>query len=124
MINEFKETLSMDNGTSYKQLQIRLGYELGGPNYFTGRHNRRGYYLYLTPCSYDKATGMMSSTLLGDARESGYKILLQEVKRKNARIMKAWSAFVTLHKIHIRDLYQSDRHKELSELFKDVCTTD
>ena len=65
-----------ENAGNITDLKIELYYHLGGMNYFTGREERRGYYLSVTPV--EKSRGFISYTAF-----TGIKQLIKEVKRKS-----------------------------------------
>ena len=78
----FKESIKLvpTNENKENELQISVGYDLGGFNYFTYGTNKRGYYLYVTPVEVEHKNGYNTvSQTLG----KGVKQLLKEVTRKS-----------------------------------------
>lgn len=108
----------MDNGTQYKQLKIEVDYSLGGMNYFSGNINKRGYYLYLTPCTMNGT--IMTSTLMGKTEESGFKIFLEETKRKSKKRQGEIYQKLESKIEDIRDLFQIGEYKEINNLTYEI----
>lgn len=72
-----------ENRQNATHLKIELRYSKGGMNYFTYQHERRGYYLMITPVERkDYGNGLMME---GMVVFSGIKKLLKEVKRQSAK---------------------------------------
>lgn len=67
-----------ENSNGWNFIEIEVKYSLGGMNYFTGKNEKRGYYLHVQPMEvkggYVTITGF-----------SGAKWLLKETKRKSAK---------------------------------------
>lgn len=61
-----------------KKIEVKLYYDLGGMNYFTGNAERRGYYLSVTPYGSNGSSKVYTAF-------TGTKILLLEVKRKGKK---------------------------------------
>lgn len=65
-------------------VELSLGYNLGGINYATGRNERRGYYLHVTPIKVEERNGYSSvrTILFG-----GTKMFMspQEISRKSKK---------------------------------------
>ena len=100
---------------NYNELKIEVDYTLGGMNYFSGNINKRGYKLYLTPCS--RAGGIISTTLMGSTEESGFYILLEEVTRLNKKRQEHWWSVVEPLTDRIAELYAERKFQEIRELF-------
>lgn len=67
------------------ELEISVGYEKGGINYFSGEVNKRGAYVYVIPVS--RGNGTIRRVLLGDIHTAGFKVLVKEMGRKNQKII-------------------------------------
>lgn len=106
---------SLNNGTQYKSLEVSVKYELGGINYFTGNHNPRGYYAHLAPCSITptKIGELRSSTLMGSKKESGFKVLIEETKRKSAKRMKELDEKIENRGNELRDLFEQNKYNDI-----------
>lgn len=88
MKNEYTTYVPLNNGTEFNELRIETDYTLGGMNYFSGKPTPRGYYAYIKPVKRsDSGTGFSveSSMLLGNQKESGFKVLLEQTTRKNQK---------------------------------------
>lgn len=73
------KTYKIVDGQEY---EISVGYDLGGMNWFSGGVNKRGYYLYVTPCkTTDNGTYKSVQSILGQ----GIKLMLKEVSRASAK---------------------------------------
>jgi hypothetical protein len=102
---------------NYKQLAISVSYSLGGMNYFSGQQSARGIYAYFTPCS-SGANGLRSSTLMGSQRESGFKVLLEEMARKKPARVKFWAERVAGMADKIAELYEIGDNGAIMDLVK------
>ena len=71
-----------------KVYEVEVYYSLGGINYFSGGTNKRGVYISIGPKEVSERT--VSCVLLGGENESGMKMLLQELQRKNEKILQQW----------------------------------
>lgn len=71
--------------TENNVLKIEVYYSLGGYDYFSYKEEKRGFYISLRPMKESKE-GLCSFSLFG--KDSGYKILLEEVKRNNPKRLK------------------------------------
>ena len=69
-------------GRDWTHLKISLQYHEGGINYFSGGYNKRGFRVSCTPVTL--GGGMESYVMLGDRRECGGYIMIEEAKRYNA----------------------------------------
>jgi len=65
-------------------LEIELYYHLGGMNYFTGRNEKRGYYLSVSPVKLSKSEDGRFVTTSYTAF-SGVKDCILEVKRSSEK---------------------------------------
>lgn len=81
--NKYYAKLPQIIGNNFDELCISVGYEKGGYNYFTGKKNPRGIYLYLKPVH--RSVHIEQTMLLGNMYENGYKILIKEIGRKNQK---------------------------------------
>lgn len=82
-----KEYLKLKpNSDGETHLCVSMDYDLGGINYFNGKMNERGYYLYCTPCEFchSEYSGLPYTsvkTCLG----KGLKKFLKKVTRKSKK---------------------------------------
>lgn len=84
---EVKEGKYRDNKIG-KVYEVEVYYSLGGMNYISGSVNRRGVYLSITPKDVGEKT--TSYVLLGDPNKSGMRMFVQELQRKNQKILQEW----------------------------------
>lgn len=106
-----------DSVSSLNELKISVDYTLGGMNYFSGNVSRRGIYLFLKPVS--RSGGIESSIMMsGDRKREGYKILLEELPRKNQKKIDAQFAKIKPITKIIADYYLADRNDEIVEMVK------
>ena len=73
-----KKYIPVKENAAATHLKIETYYITGGMNYFTGKEERRGY--YLSVCPVTRQRGCESFTAF-----SGYKQLLKEASRKSAK---------------------------------------
>ena len=69
-------------GKDVNNIKVRLYYNLGGMNYFTGRAEDRGYYLSVTPVYREDRGGCICETF-GAFR--GTKVCLVRVNRRSKK---------------------------------------
>lgn len=67
-----------DNGQRENFIKVKTSYNLGGMNYWTGKPEKRGYYLVVMPV---EKRGIME----GMTMFSGIKECIKEVKRQSAK---------------------------------------
>lgn len=67
------------SGHASNAINVSIGYEEGGYNYFTGAKGRRGYYAYAYPCNVNRRDGGFSS--ISQSMFEGAKHFLQEATR-------------------------------------------
>lgn len=63
-----------ENNRGYNHIVVKIYYDLGGMNYFTGINERRGIYVTAYPSFVDKFTETYTAF-------TGSKMLLKELKR-------------------------------------------
>ena len=86
-MNNRTEYIAIEPTREENNLEIHIGYEKGGINWYNGQNNKRGYYLYCTPCqknirTLDNGQSYSTiSTILG----KGVKMLLIEVSRQSKK---------------------------------------
>jgi hypothetical protein len=61
-----------------KEIEVSVGYELGGHSYFTGENSNRGYYMYVRPV--ERAGGFISFMMF-----EGFKCCLLQVNRQSKK---------------------------------------
>lgn len=66
-------------------IKAEIFYSIGGYNYFTYKQEKRGYYISVTPVTYQNKNGTITE---GFSAFSGIKLLLKEVSRKSAKAEK------------------------------------
>ena len=98
----------------FGELKLEVFYCLGGMNYFSGTVSRRGIYLLCKPVSH--GNGFESSIMLGGQKESGFKILLEELKRKSQPKIDAQFARITPLVDQIVELYEADKFGDIKDL--------
>jgi hypothetical protein len=83
----------MPTTTENQVLEVRLRYEMGGANYFSGTTSRRGYYLGVTPVtrSTSEGIGFRSYKMF-----SGIKALIKEAARFNQKELERIAADAAL----------------------------
>lgn len=115
---DFKTPLDAGGDTILKQLRINVDYTKGGMNYFSGGVSPRGVYVYLTPITRNER-GFETSVLMGDTHFSGFKILLEELPRKNQKTIDKWDAKIALISEFITELYEQKEYSKINEIVKE-----
>lgn len=107
---------------NHDKLRVNVGYELGGHNWFTGGINERGIYVYLTPCTCEN--GIVGYSVNGNQHESGYKILLKELKRNNKKQIALASELILPYAQQIADYYSDGRHNAVYNMIMKLYKSD
>lgn len=97
-------------------LNVKVDYEKGGINYFSGQQNARGMYVYIQPV--EKKNGMESFMLLGEMHETGFKIFVRPMGRKNQKTIDDFSNKVAEKISDITALYEEKKYNEIMTLVK------
>jgi hypothetical protein len=77
-------------------LRISVGYEEGGPNWYTGGSNSRGFYAYVTPA--EEINGG-TNTSIRYALGAGLKCCLEKAERFNAKKLEKLAALCMEHEL-------------------------
>lgn len=113
----------VSNIKNYDELEISVGYEKGGINYFNGTENKRGIYVYLKPVH--RGPMSVSCSLLGDTYTCGYKFLVCETARKNVRkegmIFSAIESDESI-KTEIPNLYMMQDYHNITDKIRNVVS--
>lgn len=80
-----------ENQRKFNVLRVSFGYDLGGHNWYNGKTERRGYYLYVTPCERKEKSLPDGRTYATYTEElgCGAKLLLKEVSRQSKKAEEA-----------------------------------
>ena len=65
------------------ELKVSIDYQKGGTNYFNGRTENGGIYVYFTPVHREGYC--CKSVMMGNRLESGFKYLVKPLKRKSQK---------------------------------------
>ncbi|MFA6100412.1 MAG: hypothetical protein WC750_06125 [Patescibacteria group bacterium] len=76
-----------ERGKELTHLKIRVEYSEGGQNYFSGGYNKRGFRVSVTPVTLSEERGYTSESfvMLGDRRNCGGYVMIEEAKRYNSK---------------------------------------
>lgn len=97
--------------------KIDVSYSLGGINYMTGDHNRRGIYIHFTIVERTERDGYTTESY-GLFADGSFKILFEELKRKSQKKMDAAIDWVMQHKERLHDLHTAGNKSELLRLIQ------
>jgi len=90
-------------------LKVKVDYELGGMNYFSGQVSKRGYYLYVYPVQIETRDGRI--TIESFTMFNGGKKLLLEASRKSQKAYEKACAMVDNHQDFIERIENKCKHK-------------
>lgn len=82
-----KRYISIKPNRDENSICLEVGYQLGGHNWYNGDTERRGYYLYCTPCKitqHSTSNGTSYNTI-SQILGKGNKLLLKEVSRRSKK---------------------------------------
>ncbi len=99
--------------SSLDTLELKIGYDKGGMNYFTHGVRPRAINIYFKPIHVEG--GFISSIMLGSTRESGFRITLVEVKRKNAKKEQALTDAIMPHAEELLHLWEMQDYNTLDK---------
>lgn len=100
------------------ELKIRVDYQKGGYNYYTGELESNGVYVYLTPVHRNNC--IISTTIDGNMHNSGYKVLIKELGRKSQKQINLVAEAVFPKAEQIADYYSERQHQAVLVLLKEL----
>ena len=100
------------------ELSVRVDYQKGGFNYFSGDMESGGVYVYLTPVH--RGNGFISHTIDGKTHNMGYKILIKELNRKSQKQINIVAELIMPKAQEIADLYSTGNHREVYNFIKEI----
>ena len=117
---KFQNPIQRAGSDSLDELKITVSYEKGGFNYWNGQEDKRGIYAYFKPIY--RYNGIESCILLGDQRESGFKVFIKSLARKSQKqIDNVFSAIMPEAK-HFTDLYELGAYQQIvNEIFSKIA---
>jgi hypothetical protein len=118
---ELKNPINSGGGSILNELRIKVDYQKGGVNYFSGNYSDSGVYVFLTPVR--RGNGFESFTITGSQHTSGYKILLKQINRKSQKQIELAAAKVLPYAQQIADLYSDVKHQDVYNLIKSIIGT-
>jgi hypothetical protein len=98
------------------ELKIYTNYDKGGYNYFSGEPNKRGLYVHFSPIS--RGNGFESTTLLGSRKESGFKVFVKELGRRNDKKEEKLFSMIEPLAAELTQLYEEERYSEIAQKCK------
>ena len=75
--------VKISNKSNLNELKVSIDYQKGGTNYFNGRTENGGIYVYFTPVYREGYC--CKSVMMGGRIESGFKYLVKPLKRKSQK---------------------------------------
>ena len=69
-------------GVAPKEVKIKVDYDLGGFNCWSGKNDGRGYYVYVTPVERKTERGFVCESF---ALMEGFKMFIKGVARRSAK---------------------------------------
>lgn len=100
------------------ELRVRVDYQKGGYNYYTGNVESNGVYVYLTPVH--RTNWSVGSTIDGNMHNSGYKVLIKELGRKSQKQINLVAEAVFPKAEQIADYYSEQQHQAVLGLLKEL----
>lgn len=118
---ELKNPINSGGGSILNELRIKVDYQKGGVNYFSGNYSDSGVYVFLTPVH--RGDCFESFAITGSQHTSGYKILLKQINRKSQKQIELAAAKVLPYAQQIADLYSDVKHQDVYNLIKSIIGT-
>ncbi len=100
------------------ELRVRVDYQKGGYNYFTGDIESNGVYVYLTPVHRTNLS--VCSAIDGNMHNSGYKVFIKELGRKSQKQINLVAEAVFPKAEQIADYYSEGQHQAVLNLLKEL----
>jgi hypothetical protein len=100
------------------ELRVRVSYQKGGINYFTGDIESSGVYVSLTPVH--RNNGIVGQTIDGNLHNSGYKVLIKELGRKSQKQINLVAEAVLPKAEQIADYYSEGQHQAVLNLLREL----
>ena len=100
------------------ELRVRVSYQKGGVNYFTGDIESSGIYVSLTPVH--RNNGIVGQTIDGNLHNSGYKVLIKELSRKSQKQINLVAEAVFPKAEQIADYYSEGQHQAVLNLLREL----
>lgn len=75
--------VKISDKSNLNELKVSIDYQKGGTNYFNGRTENGGIYVYFTPVYREGYC--CKSLMMGGRLESGFKYLVKPLKRKSQK---------------------------------------
>lgn len=116
-----KTPINSAGGTTKNELKIKVDYQKGGVNYFSGNYSDSGVFVYLTPVH--RGNGFEGFSITGKQHIDGYKILLKQINRKSQKQIELAAAKVLPYAQQIADLYSDMKHQDVYNLIKSIMGT-
>ena len=113
-----KKPIKRAGGEPLDELKVKVDYQKGGYNYYSGDVETNAIYVYLTPIH--RSGMIVSQTLLGDRHSCGFKIKLKELNRKSQKQINLMAEKIIPHTQEIADLYSDYKHNEVYNLIKEL----
>ena len=108
ILNDFKVVKGAAN-----TLRVKLMYDIGGMNYFSGKSERRGLYLSVTPLTISKSScGKFNTTSYTGF--SGSKMFVKEMKRFSKKTLETFEVDADLKK-RLIEIVKTENTITLSE---------
>jgi len=104
------------------ELRIRVEYQKGGWNIFTGDSENGGVYVYVTPVH--RGNCFVSTTIDGNIHNMGYKILLKELGRKSQKQIDIATERIMPFAEVIADNYGEGNHKQVYNIIKNAYNSE
>lgn len=112
-MSKIYEPINIEN-VKANNLEIEIDYTLGGMNFFTYKEEKRGIYIYITPVF--RGGGWTERNVTGDRRHSGYKILLEELNRRNQKKEEKYLELIKPLTKKITELFIEAKDQEVFDL--------
>lgn len=116
-----KTPINTGGGSIRNELKIKVDYQKGGVNYFSGNYSDSGVYVYITPVS--RGNGFEGFSITGNQHIDGYKVLMKQINRKSQKQIELVAANVMPYAQQIADLYSDGKHQEVYSLLMSIAST-
>lgn len=108
---------------NYNELRVSVSYQKPQINYFNGRNEGGGIYVYIKPIK--RTHGIISCTMLSTSTlENGFKIRAVEMSRNNKKKVEHFGDLITDKVLEtIREYYEAQTFSKIAELITELSLT-
>lgn len=99
-------------------VEVAVHYAEGGMSYFTYKNEGRGAYVHVTPVEISE--GVVSRMLLGSTEQSGFKMFVLPMDRRNAKKLEAVAEKVDAIVPEIAKMFREGKYQDIAAKVREI----